>query len=235
MSNSVQPHRWQPTRLLCPWDSPGKNTGVSCHFLLHCMKVKSQSEVTQSYPTLSDPMDCSLPGSSIHGIFQAKVLEWGAIAFSSKLYKGIYINSSLVWLQDQCVPSTRWCKMLTGTNKSFCSEIYKLSTTGWKRKSLTVNYPYQELHFRDHSWQEANGPPQAWSRDFKDLYDSVSQQDGSVYDLATSSVSFSHAGVCRVSVSPLMAPLEKLIIRKHVDQGLKTKHMIRKSRNSNSI
>ena len=70
------------TRLPCPWDSPGKNTGVGCHFLLQCMKVKSESEVTQSCPTLSNPIDCSLPGSSIHGILQAKVLEWGAIAFS---------------------------------------------------------------------------------------------------------------------------------------------------------
>ena len=82
MSDSVGPHRRQPTRLPCPWDSPGKNTGVGCHFLLPGMKVKSESEVTQSCPTLSDPMDCSLPGSSFHGIFQARVLEWGAIAFS---------------------------------------------------------------------------------------------------------------------------------------------------------
>ena len=81
MFDSVRPHRQQPTRLLHPWDSPGKNTGVGCHFLLQCMKVKSESEVTQSCPTLSDLMDCSLPASSIHGIFQAKVLEWGAIAF----------------------------------------------------------------------------------------------------------------------------------------------------------
>ena len=66
----------------CPWDSPGKNTGVGCHFRLQCMKVKSESEVAQSCLTLSDPMDYSLPGSSIHGIFQARVLEWGAIAFS---------------------------------------------------------------------------------------------------------------------------------------------------------
>ena len=73
------PQRWQPTRLPCPWDSPGKNTGVGCHFLLQCMKVKSEGEVALSCPTLSDPMDCSLPGSSVHGIFQAKVLEWGAI------------------------------------------------------------------------------------------------------------------------------------------------------------
>ena len=65
-----------------PWDSPGKNTGVGCHFLLQCMKVKSESEVAQLCPTLHDPMDCTLPGSSAHGIFQARVLEWGAIAFS---------------------------------------------------------------------------------------------------------------------------------------------------------
>ena len=82
MSDSVRPHRRQPTRLPRPWDSPGKNPGVGCHFLLHCMKM--ESEVAQSCLTLSDPMDCSLPGSSIHGIFQARVLEWGAIAFSAR-------------------------------------------------------------------------------------------------------------------------------------------------------
>ena len=84
MSDSVRPHRRQPTRLPRPWDSPGKNTGVGCHFLLQCMKVKSESEVTQLCPTLSDPMDCSPPGSSVHGIFQARVLEWVAIAFSEE-------------------------------------------------------------------------------------------------------------------------------------------------------
>ena len=82
MSNSVQPQRWQPTRLPHPWDSLGKNTGVGCHFLLQCMKVKSESEVAQSCLTLSDLLDCSLPGSSVHGIFQVRVLEWVAIAFS---------------------------------------------------------------------------------------------------------------------------------------------------------
>ena len=82
----MRPHGLQPPRLLRPWDSPGKRTGVGCHFLLQCMKVKSESEVTQSCPTLSNPMDCSPPGSSIHGIFQPRVLEWGAIAFSRKLY-----------------------------------------------------------------------------------------------------------------------------------------------------
>ena len=87
----MQPHRWQSTRLSRPWDSPGKNTGVDCHFLLQCMKMKSQSEVAQSCPTLRDPMDCSPPGSSIHGIFQARVLKWGAIAFSGKpLWRTIF-------------------------------------------------------------------------------------------------------------------------------------------------
>ena len=83
VSDSVRPHRWQPTRLPRPWDSPGKNTGVGCQFLLQCMKVKSENEVAQSCLTLGDPMDCSPPGSSTHGIFQARVLEWGAIAFST--------------------------------------------------------------------------------------------------------------------------------------------------------
>ena len=83
--HSVRPQRRQPTRLHRPWDSPGKNTGVGCHCLLQCIKVKSESEVTQSGPTLSNPMDCSLPGSSAHGIFQARVLELGAITFSVML------------------------------------------------------------------------------------------------------------------------------------------------------
>ena len=81
-SDPVRPHRQQPTRLPCPWDSPSKNTGVGHHFLLQCVKVKSESGVAQSCPTGSDPMDCSPPGSSVHGIFQARVLEWAAIAFS---------------------------------------------------------------------------------------------------------------------------------------------------------
>ena len=69
---TLRPHWWKPTRLPRPWDSPGKNTGVGCHFLLQCMKVKSESEVVQLCPTLSNPMDCSPPGSSVHGIFQAR-------------------------------------------------------------------------------------------------------------------------------------------------------------------
>ena len=97
MSDSVWPHGRQPTRLPHSWDSPGKNTGVGCHFLLQCMKVKSKSEVAQSCLTLSDPTDCSLPGLSVHGIFQARVLEWGAIAFSSRTHSFSYCVWLLSW------------------------------------------------------------------------------------------------------------------------------------------
>ena len=78
---SVRPHRQQPIRLLCPWDSPGKNTRVGCHFLLQCMKVKSETEVTQSCPTLSDAMDCSLPGSSVHGF--SRQVYWSGVPLPS--------------------------------------------------------------------------------------------------------------------------------------------------------
>ena len=94
MSDCVRPHRRQPTKLPRPWDSPCKNTGVGCHFLFQFMKVKSEGEVTQSSPTLSDSMDCSPPGSSVHGILQARVLEWGAFAllvdFGAKALAGIH-------------------------------------------------------------------------------------------------------------------------------------------------
>ena len=103
--DSARPHRRQPIRVPCSWDSPGKNTGVGCHFLLQCMKVKSESEVAQSCPTLSDPMDSSPPGSSVHGTFQARVLEWGAIAFSRyinlKISNCIYAKISVI---IKCIP-----------------------------------------------------------------------------------------------------------------------------------
>ena len=107
MSDSVRPHRRQPTRLPCPWDSPGKNTGVGCHFLLQCMNVKSESEVAQSCPTLHDPMDCCLPGSSVHGIFQARVLEWGAIAFSTAV-QHVVICQTTDGTQDPCTLAGRF-------------------------------------------------------------------------------------------------------------------------------
>ena len=111
MSDSVRPHRRQLTRLCHPWDSPGKNTGVGCHFLLQCMKVKSESEVAQSCRTLSDRMDCSPPGSSVHGIFQARVLKWVPLPspkqlcyFTCKFYmfwvkisQKLIVNFNLSW------------------------------------------------------------------------------------------------------------------------------------------
>ena len=95
VSDSVRPR---------PWDSPGNNTGVGCHFLLQCIKVKSESEVAQPCPTLQDPMDCSLPGSSIHGVFQARVLEWGATAFSP-----LWVE----WAKNQC-----WCSQISSKGKT---------------------------------------------------------------------------------------------------------------------
>ena len=112
MSNSMRPHRQKPTRLPRPWDSPGKNTGVGCHFLLQRMKVKSESEVAQSCLTLSNPMDCSLPGSSVHGIFQARVLEWGAIAFSGII---VYIQLIHFLVQQRL---TQHCKATICTSPS---------------------------------------------------------------------------------------------------------------------
>ena len=92
VSDSVWPQRRQPTRLPRPWDSPGKNPGVGCHFLLQCMKVKSESEVVQSCLTLHDPMDCSLPGSPSMG-------------FSRQEYwSGVPLPSPRGWLSSQKNP-----------------------------------------------------------------------------------------------------------------------------------
>ena len=104
----MRPRRRQLTRLPHPWDSPGKNTGVGCHFPLQCMKVKSESEAAQSCPTLSDPMDCSLPGSSAHGIFQARVLQWGAIAFSVSLLKEMLLKT---YVRNFCRSLAKLCPL----------------------------------------------------------------------------------------------------------------------------
>ena len=125
MSDSVQPQRRQPTGLPRPWDSPGKNTGVGCHFLLQCMKVKREREVAQSCPTLSDPMDRSLPGSSIHGIFQARVLEWGAIAFSME-HTTARINPNVnsgLWMVMVCPCAVTSCDFLAGQRFVFLSWV----------------------------------------------------------------------------------------------------------------
>ena len=126
MSDSMRPHRRQPTRLPRPWDSPGKNTGVGCHFLLQCMKVKSESEVAQSCPTFSDPMDCSPPGSSVHGIFQARVLEWGSIAFSMRfLLRCIKFNIQASSVQMDY--SSQWAHQL----KTGSPPVLSLMVNDW--------------------------------------------------------------------------------------------------------
>ena len=116
---------------LCPWDSPGKNTGVGCHFLLQCMKVKSESEVAQSCLTPSDPIDCSLPGPSVHGIFQARVPEWVAIAFSDN---GILLRPKneigsfvVMWLNlESVIQSEVWQKVSQKEKNKYCisTDIY---------------------------------------------------------------------------------------------------------------
>ena len=130
MSDSVQPHRWQPNRLLCPWDSPGKNTGVGCHFPLQCMKVKSESEVAQSCPTLHDPKDCSPPGSSVHGILQARALEWDAIAFRNwelimwekRQDWANAVSKKLIQLFQLFYPTFSW-KCLSYKNAVWCHNL----------------------------------------------------------------------------------------------------------------
>ena len=116
MSDSVRPQRRQPTRLHRPWDSPGKNTGVACHFLLQCMKVKSESEVAQSCLTLCHPMDCSPPGSSVHGVFQARILEWGAIAFSNPAYIKRVIHHDQVGFMPRMQRFFNICKLVSMIN-----------------------------------------------------------------------------------------------------------------------
>ena len=100
MSDSVRPHRRQPNRLPRPWDSPGKNTGVGCHFLLQCMKVKSESELAQSYPTLSHPMDCSPPGSSVHGFSRQEY--WSGVPLPSPFLSHALYQMSVCYLYFFC-------------------------------------------------------------------------------------------------------------------------------------
>ena len=124
---TLRPHRWQPTRLPRPWDSPGKNTGVGCHFLLQCMNMKSESEVAQSCLTLSDAVDCNPPGSAIHGIFQARVLEWVAIAFS---------NEKSTWEKKMSSYGVTWLKTLF---KRMCCKV----ATCWQD---SLQQPFSYFH-----------------------------------------------------------------------------------------
>ena len=129
MSNSLWPHRWQPNRLLHPWDSPGKNTGVGCHFLLQCMKMKNESEVAQSCPTVSgDRMDCSLPGSSVHGIFRQEY--WSGVPLPSPLLGGGLTNlSQESWLNWE--ENTFMLALFLSSPSSYLEGIY----AGWSGSS----------------------------------------------------------------------------------------------------
>ena len=144
MSDSVQPHRWQPTRLPHPWDSPGQNTGVGCHFLLQCMKVKSESEVTQSCPTLHIPVNCSLPGSSTHGIFQARVLEWVAIAFSyNEGERNVFIR---IPLGKNSITRKNYFLMfwMRLSKTSWINKWWSLKLHAWERKDILFCFNGEE-------------------------------------------------------------------------------------------
>ena len=157
----VRPHRRQPTRLSRPWDSPGKNSGVGCHFLLQCMKVKSESEVAQLCLTLSEPMDCSLPGSSVHGIFQARVLEWDAIAFSTEV--GYHSLMQGIFLTQGSNLGVLHCRQI----------LYRLSHQGRqcvKEELYIVNHIF-ELEYRINPWRGERLPtPVFWPVEFRGLY-----------------------------------------------------------------
>ena len=147
MSNSARPLKWQPTRLPRPWDSPGKNTGVGCHFLLQCMKVKSESEIAQSCPIPSDPMDCTIPGSSVHGIFQQEY--WSGVPLPSPTLRPrqqIYFLSleiCLVWTFpiNEIIYYVTFCAWLLDTSP--------LSGKWFFKYFLLFCYSVDSFHFLD--------------------------------------------------------------------------------------
>ena len=156
MSDSVRPHRRQPTRLPFPWDSPGKNTGVGCHFLLQSMRVQSEREVAESCPTLSDPMNCSLPASSVHGIFQARVLEWGAIAFSVlPMHRGLfkmylYISKHLkifiyFWLHRVFIAALRLSLAVVSRWLLYSCHVWASHCSGWLQSRGCGAHGLQQL------------------------------------------------------------------------------------------
>ena len=141
------PHRRQPTRLPYPWDSPGKNTGVGCHFLLQCMKVKSEREVTQSCPTLGDPMDGSLPGSSIHAIFQARLL--GCQICIKKGEKNLKLVCFLLLLkrEEKCLTLAAWFLHLETPGLPACYPLKILPCALQKSVLPHITNKYEVLYF----------------------------------------------------------------------------------------
>ena len=161
MADSVRPHRQKPTRLRCPCDSPGKNTGVGCHFLLPCMKVKSESEVAQSCPTLHDPRDYSLPGSSIHGIFQARVLEWVAIAvsvwFRSVLFFLLFTASSHLSLEDLSFPTWQKADLTLTHSDSDCGNwLQGVKLAGANKRAHSKYCRSRELSLKNTPYHPSN-------------------------------------------------------------------------------
>ena len=166
MSDSVQPHRRQPTRLPRPWDSPGKNTGVGCHFLLQRMKMKSESEVAQSCPALCDPMDCSLPGSSVHGIFHRQEY-WSGVPLPSShvyLYIKMYLDGLCLGWWTSSGNIRDYDKSLHLGLFSFCK--YGLSFLVYKFCTQFVQYTLfvweettdQEKIFLNHTYKRGLSP-----------------------------------------------------------------------------
>ena len=152
------PQRQQPTRLPRPWDSPGKSTRVGCHFLLHCMKVKSESEVAQSCPTLSNPMDCSPPGSSAHGVFQARALEWAPVPSPSLMLTTAKSpwQTMLPWA-NHLTSEPPFSHLWNGTKTSTSLTEYE---TRWKLKALEVpRSPWKK--------STATGQQQLWETAFQ--------------------------------------------------------------------
>ena len=162
----MRPHRRQPTRLPRPWDSPGKNTGMGCHFLLQCMKVKSEREVAQSCPTLNYPMDWSLPGSSVHGIFQARVLEWGAIAFSVQhIYRRTYLHYCFCFcLVAQSCPTLLQPHGLGFSRQEYWRELPSPFSRGsfWPRVQIHISCQHL-LRYRQILYHWAIGEAHYWT------------------------------------------------------------------------
>ena len=136
MSDSVRPHRRQPTRLRRPWDSPGKNSGGGCHFLLQCMKEKSESEVAQSCPTPSDPMDYSLPGSSVHGFSRQEY--WSGVPLPSPANMSTYTHSHI----------HTHTHIHTCLYSSSCTHVYLHTQTS---HALIHAHSYTHKHLRGHT------------------------------------------------------------------------------------
>ena len=152
MSDSVRPHRQQPTGLSHPWDSPGKNTGVGCHFLLQCMKVESENEVAQLCLTLSDPMDCSLPGSSVHGIFLAAAVREekeikGIQIVKEEVKLSLFADDMILYIENPKDSTRKLLELIKNIVKSQDKKITYISIYSY---ILTIKNQKEELRKQSH-------------------------------------------------------------------------------------